>query len=99
MSVVCDDDSSFFAFSAASRSAFAARFKELVGETPMHYVARWKMNVALTWLKDEAVSLGELADRLGYQSEAAFSRAFKRFIGFSPGAARRNGRMENNAWG
>lgn len=51
---------------AMSRSAFAARFKDLVGETPMHYVARWKMNVALTWLKDEAVSLGELADRLGY---------------------------------
>lgn len=74
---------------AMSRSAFAARFKELVGETPMHYVARWKMNVALTWLKEDDVSLGELADRLGYQSEAAFSRAFKRFVSVSPGAARR----------
>ncbi|MDX1521839.1 MAG: AraC family transcriptional regulator [Anaerolineae bacterium] len=81
---------------AMSRSAFAARFKELVGESPMQYVARWKMNVALTWLKEEDISLGELADRLGYQSEAAFSRAFKRFIGVSPGAARREGRLTNN---
>ena len=77
-----------------SRSAFAARFKELVGETPMHYVARWKMNVALTSLKEEDTSLGELAERLGYQSEAAFSRAFKRFMGVSPGAARRNSHTE-----
>ncbi len=73
-----------------SRSAFAARFKALMGEPPMKYVARWRMNTALTWLKEEDVSLGELADRLGYQSEAAFSRAFKRFIGVSPGMARRN---------
>ena len=77
---------------AMSRSAFAARFTELVGEPAMQYVTRWRMHVALTWLKDdEAAPLGELADRLGYQSEAAFSRAFKRFIGVSPGAARRRG--------
>jgi AraC-like DNA-binding protein len=75
---------------AMSRSAFAARFKELVGESPMQYITRWRMNVALTWLKEEPVSLGELANRLGYRSEAAFSRAFKRFIGVSPGSARRN---------
>ena len=74
---------------AMSRSAFAARFKELVGESPIQYITRWRMNVALTWLKKEDVSLGEIANRLGYQSEAAFSRAFKRFIGVSPGAARR----------
>ncbi len=74
---------------AMSRSAFAARFKDLVGEPPMQYITRWRMNVALTWLKEENLSLGELADRLGYQSEAAFSRAFKRFIGVSPGVARR----------
>jgi AraC-like DNA-binding protein len=74
-----------------SRSAFAARFTELVGEPPMRYVARWRMHVALTWLKEEGAALGELAIRLGYQSEAAFSRAFKRFIGISPGAARRGG--------
>ncbi len=81
---------------AMSRSAFAARFKELVEESPMQYITRWRMNLALTWLKKENVSLGELADRLGYQSEAAFSRAFKRFIGVSPGAARRNSHIPNN---
>ncbi len=83
---------------AMSRSAFAARFKELVGESPMHYVARWKMNVALTWLKEEDAPLGELADRVGYQSEAAFSRAFKRFIGVSPGTARRQGYLANSSF-
>lgn len=73
---------------AMSRSAFAARFKELVGESPMQYVTRWRMHVALSSLRDENISVGELAARTGYQSEAAFSRAFKRFIGISPGAAR-----------
>lgn len=81
---------------AMSRSAFAARFKELVGESPMQYITQWRMNVALTWLKEEAAPLSELAGRLGYQSEAAFSRAFKRFIGVSPGAVRRNGYLANN---
>jgi len=81
---------------AMSRSAFAARFKELVGESPMQYVARWKMNLALTWLKKEDTTVSKLADRLGYQSEAAFSRAFKRFIGISPGAVRRNESNGNN---
>jgi AraC-like DNA-binding protein len=74
---------------AMSRSAFAARFAHLVGEPAMHYVARWRMQVALTGLKDEGATLGELASRLGYQSEAAFSRAFKRLLGVSPGAVRR----------
>ena len=74
---------------AMSRSAFAARFTDLVGETPMHYVARWRMQVAATSLREEGSTLGELALRLGYGSEAAFSRAFKRIIGVSPGAVRR----------
>ena len=79
---------------AMSRSAFAARFTELVGEPAMHYVTRWRMNVALTWLKEDRVTLAELASRLGYQSEAAFSRAFKRFIGISPGAVAQNGNYQ-----
>jgi AraC-like DNA-binding protein len=74
---------------AMSRSAFAARFTELVGEPVMRYVARWRMHVAVAALKDERATVGELADRLGYRSEAAFSRAFKRVIGTSPGAVRR----------
>ena len=80
---------------AMSRSAFAARFKELVEESPMQYVTRWRMNVALTWLRDSDLSLMEVAERLGYQSEAAFSRAFKRTIGISPGGARRKGHALN----
>jgi AraC-like DNA-binding protein len=73
---------------AMSRSAFAARFTELVGEPAMQYVTRWRMHLALERLKEDETPLAELAERLGYQSEAAFSRAFKRVIGISPGAAR-----------
>lgn len=82
---------------AMSRSAFAARFTELVGVSAMHYVARWRMHVALTWLKEQDIALGDLAGRLGYQSEAAFSRAFKRFMGVAPGTVRRNANMVNSA--
>jgi len=76
---------------AMSRSAFAARFTELVGETPMHYVARWRIQTAATWLREDGAVLADLALRLGYRSEAAFSRAFKRIIGVPPGAVRRAG--------
>ena len=79
---------------AMSRSAFAARFTERVGEPAMHYVARWRMHVASSWLRDELAPLAEVAGRLGYQSEAAFSRAFKRFVGVPPGAVRRAARGE-----
>ena len=82
---------------AMSRSAFAARFTELVGEPAMHYVARWRMHLALTWLNEDRVTLAELASRLSYQSEAAFSRAFKRFNGISPGSVRRNGEATSDA--
>ena len=73
-----------------SRSAFAARFTELVGEPVMRYVTRWRMQVALDWLRHDDIPVAELAARLGYESEAAFSRAFKRTVGVSPGAARRS---------
>lgn len=82
---------SLAAQAAMSRSAFAARFTVLVGESAMHYVTRWRMNTALTWLREEKTSVGDLSRRLGYESEPAFSRAFKRYNGISPGAARRNG--------
>ena len=72
-----------------SRSAFAARFTELVGEPAMHYVARWRMQVALSSLRDDGATVGELASRLGYRSEAAFARAFKRVTGVPPGTVRR----------
>lgn len=76
---------------AMSRSAFAARFTELVGEPVMRYVTRWRMYVAMDALKEQDTSVAEVASRLGYQSEAAFSRAFKRVISVSPGAIRIKG--------
>jgi AraC-like DNA-binding protein len=76
---------------AMSRSAFAARFTELVGEPAMQYVTRWRMNVAFDALRDGGATVGELAARLGYRSEAAFARAFKRVVGLPPGAVRRGG--------
>lgn len=80
-----------------SRSAFAARFTDLVGEPVMRYVSRWQMHAALMWLREEDASVAEVANRLGYESEAAFSRAFKRVIGVSPGAARRGGRPSTHS--
>jgi len=75
-----------------SRSAFAARFTDLVGEPAMQYVLRWKMHAALKWLKESDATISQLATKLGYESEAAFSRAFKRLMGISPGAARKQAR-------
>jgi len=73
---------------AMSRSAFAARFSQMLGEPVMHYLARWRMYTALTVLQNERADIGELAARLGYTSEAAFNRTFKRVIGMTPGIAR-----------
>ncbi|TDD89331.1 AraC family transcriptional regulator [Actinomadura darangshiensis] len=81
---------------AMSRSAFAARFTELVGEPVMSYVARWRMHVAVAELK-EGATVGQLADRLGYRSEAAFGRAFKRVVGVSPGSVRKSAADEESA--
>lgn len=77
-----------------SRSAFSARFTQLVGEPAMRYAVRWKMQAALTQLQETDASLLELALRLGYDSDAAFSRAFKRIVGVTPGAARRHARVQ-----
>ena len=74
---------------AMSRSAFAARFTELVDEPVMQYVTRWRMQVAVNSLKEEGTTVAELANRLGYRSEAAFARAFKRVVGVPPGAVKR----------
>ena len=72
-----------------SRSAFAARFTALVGEPALAYVTRRRMHLALERLRDDGAGVAEVAGGLGYRSEAAFSRAFKRVVGVSPGAARR----------
>jgi AraC-like DNA-binding protein len=82
---------------AMSRSAFAARFTELVGEPVMQYITRWRMQLALSSLRDEGGTVGELANQLGYRSEAAFARAFKRVIGVPPGAIKRQPAPEASA--
>lgn len=71
-----------------SRSAFSRRFTKLVGESPMGYLTRWRMQLAVTWMRSGAHRIAELPYKLGYASEAAFSRAFKREMGVSPGAYR-----------
>ncbi|MGB3544353.1 AraC family transcriptional regulator [Rubrivirga sp.] len=70
------------------RSAFAARFRDVVGESPMRHVTRWRVYRASQLLQANE-SLSETAHRVGYESEAAFSRAFKRWTGRSPGSVRR----------
>lgn len=71
-----------------SRSGFSARFTNLVGESAMRYLTRWRMQLARMQLQETSDSLSILAERLGYQSEVAFSRAFKRIFGVSPGSVR-----------
>ena len=72
-----------------SRSALADRFAHLVGQPPMQYLARWRMQVAARMLADGAAKVCTVALDVGYESEAAFSRAFKKIVGASPAAWRR----------
>jgi AraC-like DNA-binding protein len=80
---------SLAAIAHMSRSTFWERFTTLVGMPPARYVARWRMRLAGTWLRQERQTVSEVATRLGYESEAAFSRAFKRLMGLPPSAFRR----------
>jgi len=75
---------------ALSRSAFSARFTALVGEPPMTYLTRWRMLRATRLLKNE-VRMETIAELLGYESEAAFRKAFKREIGIPPASYRKLG--------
>ena len=68
---------------AISRSALAERFTDLVGEAPMRYLANWRMQLARQMLR-EGPTVQEVATRVGYESEAAFNRAFKRATGSPP---------------
>jgi AraC-like DNA-binding protein len=70
--------------SGISRAAFAKRFADLVGETPMQYLAGWRMHLARRLLRESNMGIAELAARVGYESEAAFSRAFRRAVGIPP---------------
>lgn len=72
-----------------SRSAFSARFTELVGQPPMQYLAQWRLHLARAQLMETREPVGTVASRAGYQSEAAFGRAFKQLFGVPPGAVRK----------
>ncbi len=72
-----------------SRSALAERFTQLVGHPPMQYLTQWRIQLAAGHLRAGTESIATIADRIGYQSEAAFSRAFKKIVGLPPAAWRR----------
>lgn len=72
-----------------SRSALAERFTEFVGQPPMQYLASWRMQLAANHLLASTDSVAAVAERVGYESEAAFSRAFKKAVGVPPTQWRR----------
>jgi AraC-like DNA-binding protein len=74
---------------ASSRSVLAGRFRTIIGEPPMHYLARLRMQVAARRLDQGRHSIADVADEVGYDSAAAFQRAFKRCFGVPPAAWRR----------
>jgi AraC-like DNA-binding protein len=74
---------------AVSRSVLAQRFTDLVGEAPMRYLSNWRMQLAKQMMRDGAGNIQDVAARVGYESEAAFNRAFKRATGSPPAAWRR----------
>ena len=74
--------------SASSRTTLARRFTELVGQPPMQYLAHWRMQVAANLLAQSCTKVAAIGAEVGYDSEAAFSRAFKKATGLAPGAWR-----------
>lgn len=74
--------------SHVSRSVFAERFKATIGIPPLRYAKELRMRLASHWLRNEKLPIDIVAQRLGYTSQAAFSRAFKRINGQPPGALR-----------
>jgi AraC-like DNA-binding protein len=74
---------------AVSRTVLAERFTHFVGVPPMQYLAQWRMQLAASFLRSSQSTLAEIADQVGYGSEAALSRAFKRWVGVAPAPYRR----------
>lgn len=83
---------SLASYVAMSRSAFAKRFKEITGESPIEYLTKYRMSQAERMLRDGEGSINQVAVRSGYSSESSFSRAFLREIGISPSSVRRKKR-------
>jgi len=80
------------AVAGLSRSRFSERFKNLLSVSPARYLLQWRLQLAAAWLRNGYMPLSQVASELGYESDASFSRAFKRFLGVSPGAVRNPGR-------
>jgi len=72
-----------------SRSSLAERFTRLIGVSPMHYLMDWRLQAAGQMLRESSEPLVRIAERVGYESEAAFSRAFRKKFGQAPAAWRR----------
>jgi len=73
----------------ASRSVLAERFTHFVGQSPMQYLGRWRMALATNYLRRSSLSLARIAEQVGYESDANFSRAFRREFGVPPATWRR----------
>jgi len=80
-----------------SRSALAERFTQFVGQPPMQYLANWRMQLAANHLVSGSDSVATIAERVGYESEAAFSRAFKKSVGMPPSQWRTRRRASSPA--
>lgn len=78
------------AAAGTSRSVLAERFKAVLGQPPMHYLAGWRLQLATNLLRDVTRTIADVAGAVGYESEAAFNRAFKRHLGVPPGVWRQN---------
>ncbi|MFL6448190.1 MAG: AraC family transcriptional regulator [Bryobacteraceae bacterium] len=76
-----------------SRSAFALRFRQIVGETPLEYLTRWRIYKAALLLRDGNKKLTEVANAVGYDSDGSFNKTFKRIVGLAPGEYRRTSKL------
>ena len=81
---------------ASSRSSLAKRFAELVGQPPMQYLTQWRIQVAANALAQSGAKVATIGAEVGYDSEAAFSRAFKKATGLAPGAWRESRRISRS---
>lgn len=73
-----------------SRSSFALRFRQVVGQTPLECLSRWRMDLAMSLMRDKARPLSSIALDVGYETESAFARAFQRTVGVTPSTYRRS---------
>ena len=80
-----------------SRASFSQKFRDAVNDTPMNYLARWRMQVAIDLLTSTEQSVAQISDELGYSAEAAFRHAFKKVVGQTPGDIRRQAAAKPSA--